>query len=52
MKAMKSPGDHPITGTAAVYDTVFGGQEEGVRGRKNESKKLVVIGIEKKKKGV
>lgn len=52
MKAMKSSGNHPITGTAEVDETVFGGQEEGVRGRKNRNKKLVVVGIEKKKKGV
>jgi len=52
MKAMKSSGDHPITGTAEVDETVFGGQEEGVRGRKNGTKRLVVVGIEKKKKGV
>lgn len=52
MKAMKSSGNHPITGTAEVDETVFGGQEEGVRGRRNGTKKLVVIGIEKKKKGV
>jgi len=52
MKAMKSSGDHPITGTAEVDETVFGGQEEGVRGRKNGTKRLVVVGIEKRKKGV
>ena len=52
MKAMKSSGDYPILGMAEVDETVFGGQEEGVRGRKNNSKKLVVVGIEKKKKGV
>ncbi|UBZ12482.1 IS1595 family transposase [Flagellimonas marinaquae] len=52
MKAMKSSGNHPITGTAEVDETVFGGQEEGVRGRKNRTKKLVVVGIEKKRKGV
>jgi len=33
IKAMKSSGDHPLTGTAEVDETVFGGQEEGVRGR-------------------
>ena len=33
-------------------ETVFGGQEEGVRCRQNKNKKLVVVGIEKKKKGV
>ncbi|VAW13732.1 hypothetical protein MNBD_BACTEROID03-1632 [hydrothermal vent metagenome] len=52
MKAIKSFGNYPITGTAKVGETVFGGQEEGVRGRKNGTKKLVVAGIEKKKKGV
>ena len=52
MKAMKSSEDHPITGEAEVDETVFGGQEEGVRGRKNKKKKLVVVGIEKKGKGV
>ncbi|WP_123803382.1 IS1595 family transposase, partial [Maribacter sp. 4G9] len=52
MKAMKSSGDHPITGTAEVDETVFGQQEEGVRCRENNAKKLVVVGIEKKGKGV
>lgn len=52
MKAMKSSGNHPITGEAEVDETVFGGQEEGVRGRKNGTKKLVAISIEKKKKGI
>lgn len=51
MKAMKSSCNHPITGTAEVDETLFGGQEEDVRGRKNGTKKLVVVGIEKKKKG-
>jgi len=52
MKAMKSSGDNPITTDAVVDETVFGGQEEGVVGRKNNTKKLVVVGIEKKAKGV
>jgi len=52
MKAMKSSEDYPIEGNAEVDETVFGGQEEGVRGRKNANKKLVVVGIEKKVKGV
>lgn len=52
MKAMKSSGNNLITGRAEVDETVFGGQETGVRGRQNKNKKLVVIGIEKKKKGV
>lgn len=52
MKAMKSSGNHPITGEAEVDETVFGGEEEGTRGRKNIKKRLVVVGIEKCKKGV
>ena len=52
MKAMKSSGNHPITGKAEVDESVFGGQETGVRGRQNNNKKLVVVGIEKKKKGI
>ena len=52
MKAMKSSGNFPITGTAEVDETVFGQQEEGVRGRENARKKLVVVGIEKKGKSV
>ena len=52
MKAMKSSENYPITGTAEVDETVFGEQEQGVKGRKNVNKKLVVVGIEKKGKGV
>jgi len=52
MKAMKSSQDYPMEGNVEVDETVFGGQETGVVGRKNDNKKLVVIGIEKKKKGV
>lgn len=52
MKAMESSGNHKITEKAEVDETVVGGQEEGVVGRKNKKKKLVVIAIEKKGKGV
>lgn len=52
MKAAKSSGNHPIAGEAEVDETVFGGEEEGTRGRKNLNKKLVVVGIEKSVKGV
>ena len=52
MKAMEGSGNCPITGKAEVDETVFGGQENGVKGRKNKKKKLVVVCIEKKKKGV
>ena len=52
MKAMESSGNNPMEDNVEVDETVFGGQETGVKGRRNKSKKLVVIGIEKKKKGV
>lgn len=52
MKAMKSSKNHPMDGQVEVDESVFGGQEEGVRGRQNKNKKLVVIGIEKKRRGV
>ncbi len=52
MKAMESSGHYPIRRNAEVDETVFGGQEENRRGRQNKSKKLVVVGIEKKIKGV
>lgn len=49
--AMKSSGKHPLTGKVEVDETVVGGSEEGVRGRKNGKKKLVVLAIEKHGKG-
>ena len=52
MKAMKSSGNNKIAGKAEVDETVVGGQEEGVKGRKNNRKKLVVFAIERKGKGV
>ncbi len=52
MHAMKSSGKFKIKGKAEVDETVVGGQEEGVRGRKNNKKKLVVFAIERKGKGV
>ena len=52
MKAMKSSGNNKIGGKAEVDETVVGGQEEGVVGRKNKKKRLVVFAIERKGKGV
>lgn len=52
MKAMESSGTHKIDGNAEVDETVVGGQEEGVVGRKNGKKKLVVFAIERNGKGV
>jgi hypothetical protein len=42
MKAMESSGNNKIEGNTEVDETVVGGQEEGVVGRKNNKKKLVV----------
>jgi hypothetical protein len=50
--AMQSSGQHPLTGKFEVDETVVGGSEEGVRGRKNGKKKIVVLAIEKRSKGV
>ena len=44
MKAMKSSGDNLITGKAEVDESVFGGQEIGVKGRK-ERISLISIGL-------
>ena len=52
MKAMESSGNNKIDGKAEVDETVVGGQEEGVIGRQNKKKKLVVFAIEKKGRGV
>lgn len=52
MKAMESSGNNKIEGKSEVDETVVGGQEEGVVGRKNAKKKLVVFAIEKKGRGV
>ena len=52
MKAMESSGNHKIDGNSEVDETVVGGQEEGVIGRKNGRKKLAVFAIERKGKGV
>jgi len=49
---MKSSGNHKIIGKVKVDETFVGGQEEGMKGRKNNKKKLVVFAIEKKNKGV
>lgn len=52
MRGMKSSGQFKISGKAEVDETVVGGQEEGVRGRENDKKKLVVFAIERKGKGI
>jgi len=52
MQAMKSSGNYKIEGNVEVDETVVGGQEEGVVGRKNNKKKLVVFAVERKGKGI
>ncbi len=52
MKAMESSGNFLLEGKVEVDEMVVGGQEEGVKGRKNKNKELVVVAIEKKKNGV
>jgi hypothetical protein len=51
MQAMASSGNHPMLGKVEVDEFVVGQQEEGVVGRKNKSKRLVVIAVEKNEKG-
>ncbi|MBC7426379.1 MAG: IS1595 family transposase, partial [Bacteroidia bacterium] len=52
MNAMQSSGSFKISGKVEVDETVVGGQEEGVVGRKNNKKKLVVFAVERKGKGI
>jgi len=52
MHAMKTSGNFLLDGNVEVDETIVGQQEEGVVGRKNNKKKLVVFAIEKKGKGV
>ncbi len=52
MKAMESSHNSPMEGKVEVDETYVGGQDEEALGRNEGKKKLVVIGIEKKGKGV
>lgn len=52
MKAMDSSGNFPLSGVVEVDECFVGGADENSKGRKKGKKKLVVIAIEKKKKGV
>lgn len=51
-QAMKSSKQYPLKGTVEVDEMVVGQQEEDVVGRANKKKKLVIVGIEKKGKGI
>ena len=52
MKAMESSGNFLLEGVVEVDETFVGGSDENSKGRKKGNKKLVVVAIEKKKKGV
>jgi len=52
MKAMKSSGDHLLTGNINVDEFFVGGQEGGKKGRGKGKKKLVVLAIEKRERGI
>lgn len=52
MKAMDSSGNFPLTGVVEVDESFVGGTDQESKGRKKGKKKLIVIAIEKKKKGV
>jgi transposase-like protein len=45
-RAMVRPGRDMLSGHIEVDETYVGGEEEGVRGRKTETKSIVVIAIE------
>lgn len=52
MKAMESRGNFLLEGIVEVDETFVGGSDENSKGRKKGNKKLVVVAIEKKNKGV
>ena len=52
MWGMKSSHLHKLMGQVEVDETVIGGSEEGVVGRKNGKKQIVVIAVERKGKGI
>ena len=52
MKAMESSGNYPLVGKVDVDEFFVGGQEDGKKGRGKRKKKLVVIAIEKKHRGI
>ena len=52
MRGMQSSHQHKLTGQVEVDETVVGGSEEGVIGRKNGKKQIVVVAVERKGKGI
>ena len=51
-KAMASGELQQLAGQVEVDETVIGGRESGVKGRQNIKKRLLVVGIERKKGGI
>jgi len=51
-RAMVRPGREQLSGHVEVDETYVGGLEEGVRGRRTETKALVVIACEENGKGI
>lgn len=51
-RAMVRPGRDRLHGPVEVDETYVGGIEEGVRGRKTETKALVAVACEKRGKGI
>lgn len=52
MKAMESSGNHPLMGSVDVDETYVGGQDPEALGRNEGKKKIAVMAIEKRGKGV
>ncbi len=52
MKAMKSSKSFPMEGKVDVDETYVGGQDDQAIGRNEGKKKLVVLAVEKKERGV
>ena len=52
MIEMASSQGYPLKDKVKVDETVVGQQEEGLRGRKNDKKKRVVVAIERKGRGI
>lgn len=51
-EGMRTNQELPLEGNVEVDECVVGGQEEGVKGRKNIKKRLLVMGVERKGKGI
>jgi hypothetical protein len=52
MKAMESSQNFPMEGKVDVDETYVGGQDEEARGRNEGKKKIMVVAVERKGKGV